>query len=166
MRRKIFFGVALVAYLLSTACTGPVQLVEVKPGHGFASLFNGFAYVGNDVDPGSHNVLGQNIPMSFLPDHQYFFHHTRPFDSFKFAGNDLPERLSSLGFSVTKPYNEGRIGTSDPGGEFWEVQFSRGRCSGQISAQGCGVLTARTLFKDSRWTESDFVLTLRGQCGE
>ena len=137
MKRNLLLAALLMVQSGSVACFRPAQVVRADQGQGLLSLFDGFAYVGTDVDPQSHNKTGLDAPRSFLPGRQYFFHHTRPFDSFEFGGDTLPRRLRGMGFSITKKLEEGSFATSDSGGEFWKVQFSRGSCFGEVSAHGC-----------------------------
>jgi hypothetical protein len=164
MKTTSFLAILLAAQLTLAACYRQVRPVRAEPGHGFASLFDGFVYIGSDVDPKSHTNAGMTVPTPILPGHEYFFHHTVPFDGLVFARTVLPERLRSLGFSVTQTVDQASIAFMDPGGALWSVRFARDGCTGVVGTQRCMDLTSRKLFRDFRWGESDFVLTLHGQC--
>lgn len=159
--------IALIVLQLSlAACNRDIHPVRAGPGQGFASLFDGFVYVGVDVDERSHTSYGLPVPNRILPDHDYIFHRSRPFDMMEFARITLPERLKALGFTVTQDVDHGTIVDMDPGGVLWAVKFARGGCTGIVDTRRCPDLTSRKLFKDSRWGESDFVLTLHGNCAD
>jgi hypothetical protein len=164
MKNRASLAIVLATQLSLVTCYRHIRPVRAEPGQGFASLFDGFVYVGTNVDLKSHSNAGLGVPTSILSGREYFFHHTDTFDSLVFARTVLPERLQSLGFSVTQTVDQGSIAFMDPGGALWSVRFSRGACTGLIGTQRCMDLTSRKLFKDSRWVESDFVLTLQGQC--
>jgi hypothetical protein len=127
-------------------------------------VFGGFVYVGSGVNPRSHSNSGLEVPTPLKPDREYVFHHTKPFDSLEFASLVLPERLEALGYSLTDPLDPRKVGYIDPGGALWGVRFIRGACSGLIYTRRCLDITSRSPLRDLRMTESDFVLTLHGQC--
>lgn len=149
--------------LLEWSCV--VQTVHSGPTAGVASLWDGFVYVGEDVDRTSHSNYGQDLPAKFLRGREYVFHHRVPFDDVEFAGKALPSRLKMLGFSITSTVDDGGVIDMDPGGAMWHVKFARPDCSGIIHSRPCASLIERRIFADYRWGESDFVLELEGTCG-
>jgi hypothetical protein len=154
----------ILIQVCAPTCSRAIHPIHAESGQGFASLFDGFVYVGVDVDQNSHTNSGLEMPDQVSPDHEYVFHHERPFEVMQFARSTLPRRLQSLGFTVTRDVDHGTIVDMDPGGALWGVRFARGACTGVVVTRRCLDLTSRKLFKDSRWGESDFVLTLHGQC--
>lgn len=164
MNRKLSHTALIVTQLCVAACYREIHPIHAEPGEGFALVFNGFVYVGMDVDENSHTNSGLEMPSRVSPGHEYVFHHTKPFDSLEFARTKLPPRLQNLASRVTQDVDHGSIVFVDPGGVLWSVKFARGGCTGIIAAHRCMDLTSRKPFKDTRFGESDFVLTLNGQC--
>jgi hypothetical protein len=164
MRKRTRFSILISIALGLGACNREIRLVKAEPGGGFASLFDGFAYIGSDVNMECHLSSGVDVPALFLPGHEYVFHHTKPFNSMEFARTAQTQRLQMLGFSLTKNVDTGFRGTIDPGGAVWSLEFERGDCSGRIFTRPCADLIRMRPFKDDRWTESDYVLKLRGPC--
>ncbi|WP_041855706.1 hypothetical protein [Candidatus Korobacter versatilis] len=144
--------------LLQCSC----RVHTVPADGGFVTVFEGFVYVGMDVNRNSHSNYGEDAPVQFFADHSYVFHHRVPFDDVEFARTDLPLKLQRLGFSVTSPVND--VAVVDPGGELWGVKFARADCSGVIYSRPCPSLIKRSFPKDRRWGESEFVLELHGAC--
>jgi hypothetical protein len=99
----------ILIQLCGTACSRAIHPIHAESGQGFASLFDGFVYVGVDVDQNSHTNSGLEMPDRVAPDHEYVFHHERPFDMMRFARTTLPRRLQSLGFTVKRDVGNGTI---------------------------------------------------------
>jgi hypothetical protein len=164
MNSRALCATVILVQLGLPSCSREIHAIHAGPGHGFASLFDGFVYVGMDVERGSHSTSGLDMPNQILPEHAYVFHHEIPFDDVGFARTILPDRLQRLGFSVTNDVDHGSMGVMDPGGNLWGVEFARAGCTGVIGTRPCDDLTSRKLFRDTRWGESDYVLRLHGQC--
>jgi len=159
----LLVGLILCQFALS-GCNPEVHLVQAGLGHGLVSLLDGFACVGMDVDRVPHTTASTEMPSQMLTTHRYVFHHLAPFDDIEFARTVLPDRLRLLGLRVTRDVDHGPIASMDPGGIIWGVQFAGGACTGSVGASPCGYQMSRRLFKDTRWSESDYFLVVHGQC--
>jgi hypothetical protein len=141
-------------------------LVRVGGQGGFGSVFNGFIYVGRDINRESHDSPGLAFPARLIPGHTYAFHHERPFDSVVFARKTLPERLRLIGLAVTKSVDSGQAPYIAEPATIWSVEFARGACSGIVYTDVCLDLASRRIFRDSRLYEEDYDIRLKGDCSE
>jgi hypothetical protein len=146
------------------SCSSQEHIVHGQRSSGFGDVFEGFVFVGVDVKRESHNARGMEMPRRILANHDYVFHHTYPFDDAVFAGTSVPQYLEKLGFSVTKEVDAGQGLIAVGPVHMWSVNFVRGNCSGSIGNRVCLDLTKRRLFRNSRWEQSDNILTLHGGC--
>ncbi len=170
MNNRVLYSFLITCLLGLASCRVQEHVVDGRPGQGFRFVFDGFVYVGTDVDRNSHSRWGTPLPERIVADHVYVFHHERPFDEVEFARRELPIRLEKEGFLVTKPVDAGQGFIAAGPVAMWSVQFSGGQCRGSIGNQTCLDLTRkdflRRLFKNTRWEESDYLLSLKGQCNE
>ena len=163
--QKPGFVVMLASSLLGLiSCASQEHVVHVGESGGFSQVFEGFVYVGADVNRESHDSSSLEMPRPVVADHDYVFHHASPFDEAEFARTVLPKRLEKLGFSVTKPVDTGQGFVAVGPIHMWSVNFVRGDCSGSVGNRVCLDLTKRRLFRNSRWQPSDYVLALHGSC--
>lgn len=145
-------------------CNSPRHLVHGEPSNGFGYIFDGFVYMGVDVDPKEHISSGLEMPHRILTNHDYVFHHSSPFDETAFARTSLPQRLERLGFTVTKAVDAEQGFVAVGPVNMWFVRFERGSCSGSIGNRVCLDLTKRRLFRTQGWEPSDYILSLHGSC--
>lgn len=167
MRRNLtFLAILLAGQLGLVSCSSQEHVVHAQPSSGFSYIFEGFVYIGTDVNRESHNSGGMEMPARILRDHDYVFHHASPFDEAEFARTALPKQLEKLGFSVTKAVDAGQGFVAIGPVNMWSVHFARGDCSGSIGNRVCLDLTKRRLFRNSRWQPSDYILALHGSCSD
>jgi hypothetical protein len=160
---------AILVMLLSSllglfSCTYWEHVVHSEASNSFSQVFEGFVYVGVDVERESHYSCGIEMPRKIAVDHDYVFHHASPFNEAEFARTVLPERLKKLGFSVTKAVDAGQGFVSIGEIDMWSVNFARGSCSGIIGNSTCFDFKKRRLFRISNRQPSDYILVLHGNC--
>jgi len=167
LRTRLSLALLLAANIVVVSCCFQQRVVHSQSGRGFGNVFDGFVYVGMDVNRDSHDACGLEMPARFVSGHDYVFHHARPFDPhLEFARTVVPQRLADLGFAMTKAVDAPQGPVSFSSGILWFVQFGRERCGGSLKGQPCLDLTKRRLFTNTRWEETDYVLHLQGNCNE
>ncbi len=150
---------------LSSGCQHQA-LVHVSGRGQFQSVFEGFIYVGRDIDRGAHYSPGFTLPAQLTAGHTYTFHHERPFDGGVFAREILPQRLQQIEFSITKPVDSGQPPYVLEPATIWSVKFARRGCTGILYTSVCEDLVSRRIFTDSRLHEEDYNVRLEGDCGD
>ena len=158
-------AILLISQFGLVSCGSDEYVVHGQPSSSFSYVFEGFVYVGADVNRQSHNSGGMEMPPRILADHDYVFHHASPFNDAEFARTSLPQYLEKLGFSVTKAADAGQGFVAIGLVNMWSVSFVRGNCSGSIGNRLCLDLTKWRLLRNSRWQPTDYVLALHGSCG-
>jgi len=164
MQRGMIGTISLLL-CVDAACYYRQSPIRVAGRDGFESVFNGFVYIGKDVDRDSHNSAGNTFPNSLLVGHKYVLHHERPFDGVQFARDILPSRLRGMGLTVTKSVDSGQGPYVVEPVTVWSVSFRRGSCSGIIYTDVCRDLTRRHLFRNPlQYEEEDYYIQLQGDC--
>jgi hypothetical protein len=145
-------------------------------------IFEGFAYAGErpvgptwDVAHASSTspvpLSTLHLPARFLPGREYLFHHLSLADSNRIAEEVLAPRLRNNGFTI--PAGMGGIFSSfavfcdGPYREdvSWTIRFGRNRCNGTIGHHlDIGLARNRWPWIRARWENSDYILTLKGEC--
>jgi len=162
--RTLGLLVVLVLSLLELSCASQEHVVQAGASNSFNQVFEGFVYIGVDVNRESHDSSGMELPRQIAVDRDYVFHHASPLDEAEFARTVLPRRLEKLGFSVTKPVDAGQGFVAIGQIHAWSVNFARGACSGSVGNRVCLDLAKRRLFRNSHWQPSDYILVLHGNC--
>jgi hypothetical protein len=161
----MMFGKIKMCFILSVlgtlmVCQSKGQEIDPK----ILNVFSDYTFVGSGQakykDDGSleltsvipHNESEQPRPQKLEKGVQYVFHHLAPLDNEELALRELPQKLSQLGFKITKsPKGSQDLIYLVLGGPIFIIKFSDGNHEGIIYNQ----LETKL---DDVWSEHDYVL--------